>query len=186
MSKPAFIVDGFMEKEIIQRLCPGRPISRTDLNGKSVTIEAICKKVATFVRMWGNRYYPIIVLVDKEARNMNFDEMAEALRECLFAQGLHGQDIRVGVANRMIENWILADWETLAGGRKKPVVTEGVNGTSVIRSLKGSYGKTTDGVEFFLNARQEIMYENSESYRHFVNQLDGIDCPYLDFRKVGL
>ena len=33
--KPAFIVDGYTEKNLIDKICPNRPVRRTDLNGKS-------------------------------------------------------------------------------------------------------------------------------------------------------
>jgi len=72
MINPAFIVDGYTELKIVQNICPGQPIKRTDLNGKSVTIVAMAKKIAWHIRLLGNRYYPIIILVDKEEREISF------------------------------------------------------------------------------------------------------------------
>ena len=86
MSNPAFIVDGFTELKIIQNICPGRPVKRTDCNGKDVELDAIAKKIALHIRLLGNRYYPIIILVDKENRNISFEDMAEQLRQKLIEE----------------------------------------------------------------------------------------------------
>jgi len=183
MSNPAFIIDGYTEKKIVQVLCPGQPIRRTDLNGKNVSIEAIAKKMASFIRLLGNKYYPIIIVIDKEERQISYAEMSNRIRNALIAEGVTDQDLRIGVADRMIENWVLADWKTLAEGRTKPKSTEGSNGASIIRKVKGSYSKTTDGVEFFLKADPNQLYKNSTSFRYFIDQLGGISCEYLKFKK---
>ena len=184
MTNPAFIVDGYTELKIIQHLCPGKPVKRTYLNGKDVKIPLIAKKIASHIRLLGNRYYPIIVLVDKEEREISFEEMANQIREGIMCEGIKDQDIRIGVADRMIENWIIADWDLLTGSKeKKPQITDGCNGTSVIKKVKKSYDKTTDGVNFFISSRQHLLYSNSPSFRHFIDQLEGIQCEYLKFDK---
>ena len=182
MSNPAFIVDGFTEKLIIQQLCPGRPISRTDLNGKSVTIDAIAKKIASLIRIFNNRNYPIVILIDKEDRQESTREIAMLLYEKLSEQNINCPDLRIGVADRMIENWIIADWKVLDVKEEKPSKTDGLNGASVIKKLKGSYNKTTDGVEMFLNTDPREVYNSSESYREFVNKLDDLKCEYFNFK----
>lgn len=113
MSNPAFIVDGHTEQCFIRTICPGQPIQRTNLNGKNVTVEAISKKIASMIRLLGNRHYPIIVLVDREDRDQSFDELATELLNLLNQQGLTDQDIRIGFADRMIENWIIADFQLI-------------------------------------------------------------------------
>ena len=154
------------------------------MNGKSVTLEAMSKKIASAIRILGNRHYPIIILVDKEQREIEFNTMAEQIKTILQEiYNITDQDLRIGVADRMIENWIIADWETFAGEEKKPNDIEGTNGTAQIKKIKGSYGKTTDGVKMFLEARQEIIYENSPSYKYFIDQLEDVDCQYLKFER---
>ncbi len=183
MSNPVFFIDGQMEKKIIQALCPNQPIRVTGLNGKDVTVKAIAKKIAPLIRLLGNKFYPIVILLDKEARKITFEEMANQTKEALIEEGITDQDLRIGVADRMIENWILADWETFAGKKTKPPETEGINGSSIIKKVKGGYDKTTEGVEYFIAARQNILYNSSESYKHFIDQLNGIKCAYINFKK---
>ena|ERR1035437_1317863 len=183
MSNPAFIVDGFTEKLIIQHICPNQPIRRTDLNGKDASINAISKRISSLIRLLGGRYYPIVILIDKEERDIDFINIACEIKSILNKEGLQNCDIRIGVADRMIENWIIADWKSLTSKAKNISKTDTVNGASIIRKVHGSYDKTTDGVNLFLKCNQAIMYENSESYKYFIDQLEGIDCEYLNFKR---
>lgn len=183
MSNPAFIVDGFTEKLIIQQICPNQPIRRTDLNGKDASIYAISKRISSIIRLLGNRYFPIVILIDKEERDIEFINIASEIKNNLNKEGLQNCDIRVGVADRMIENWIIADWECITNKPKIIPKTDSVNGASIIRKVQGSYDKTTDGVNLFLKCNQAIVYKNSESYKYFIDQLEGIDCEYLNFKK---
>ncbi|WP_158990804.1 DUF4276 family protein [Mucilaginibacter sp. L196] len=184
MSNPAFIVDGFTERNIIQSICPGKPISRTDLNGKNVTLLAMAKKIASLIRLFNNRNYPIIILVDKENRELTTEEMCSQLRQLIINEGINDIELKIGVADRMIENWILADWDKVSTDLPKPDDTDGINGCSKIKEILGSYGKTTDGVDMFLNADPSIIYDNSPSFKEFADQLLDIQCKYLKLAAV--
>jgi len=184
MINPAFIVDGFTEKLIIEKICPGKTIKRADINGKNVTLDAIAKKIASLIRLLNNRYHPIIILIDKEERNESISDIINSLHSKIVENGITSCDIRIGVADRMIENWIIADWACISSKMStKPIVTEGINGTSVIKKNKINYNKTTDGVNLFLLANQKIIYKNSESYRCFIDKLNDLKCEYLKFER---
>ena len=180
MSNPAFIVDGFTEKLIINRICPGKPVRRTDLNGKSVTIQAIANKVHSLIRLLGNRHYPIVIVIDREQRKEDCKTISATLLAELKTKGLSDQDIRVSVADRMLENWIIADWDCLNVNKSKPNSIEGSRGAGIIKSTLGQYNKTTDGVDLFLKANPSVIYEQSESFRQFADGLTGINCNYLE------
>ena len=181
MSSPAFIVDGFTEKLVIGSLCPGRPVSRTDLNGKSVTLEAIANKIASLIRLFNNRHYPIIVIIDREQREEHCDDLCRILSSRLENLGLNNQDIRICFADRMFENWIVADWKVISDKHPKPNETDGLGGASVIKKALGSYNKTTDGVNLFLKCDLKTVYNNSSSFKKFVDLVSDIDCRYLKF-----
>lgn len=83
----------------------------------------------------------------------------------------------------MLENWIIADWELIGNIQEKPEVTDSLNGASEIKKNLGSYGKTTDGVKLFLKANPTKVYNNSPSFKRFVDSLEDIDCFYTDFDK---
>jgi len=181
MSNPAFIVDGFTERNIVQAICPGQPIRRTDLNGKDVSLLAMAKKIASLIRLLNNRNYPIVILVDKENREITYSEMCVRLHELIIEEGINDIELKVGVADRMIENWILADWERISTELPKPINTDGINGCSRLKELLGAYGKTTDGVEMFLNANPLNIYNNSPSFKLFADQIKDIECKYFNF-----
>lgn len=184
MMNPAFIVDGFTERNIIQNICPGAPIRRTDLNGKDVSIEAMAKKIASLIRVLNNRHYPVIILVDKESRDMSCKEMIVKLEESIKKEGINNLDLRVGVADRMLENWILADWDKLKSKKAKPFNTDCINGCGKLKEVIGSYGKTTDCVDMFLNADIKKMYKNSPSFKVFADKIADINCDYIN--KLGI
>jgi hypothetical protein len=183
MSTPAFIVDGFTEKLIIGKICPGKPIRRTDLNGKHVTVKAIANKISSLIRLLNNKYYPIIIVIDREDREKNCEEIIEELRLELTEKGHENDDIRINVADKMLENWIIADWTVITESEDKPETTDGLRGSSVIKKHKGSYGKTTDGVELFIKANPSVIYKNSPSFKTFIDSLEGVTCEYKEFEK---
>jgi len=184
MMNPAFIVDGFTERNVIQNICPGAPIRRTDLNGKDVSIEAMAKKIASLIRVLNNRHYPIVILVDKESRNISCKEMIQKLEDAIKNEGITNLDLRIGVADRMIENWILADWDKLKSEKEKPSNTDCINGCAKLKEVIGSYGKTTDCVDMLLNADVKKMYKNSASFEIFANKLIDLNCDYIN--KIGI
>lgn len=185
MSKPTFIVDGFTEKLIIERICPGCKISRTDLNGNTVTIPAIAKKIASIIKILGNKFYPIIILIDKEDRTQSCEELIEELKKEIQNNGINNQDIRVFIADRMIENWIIADWDVLDSTEPKPEFTDGLNGTKIIKQVKGSYSKTIDGVELFMKSNSLEIYKNSPSFKNLIDNIQDLDnCYYKDMLQI--
>src|SRR6185437_1125007 len=102
------------EKKIIQKLCPDSPVRMTNLNGKSVSIPAIAKRISSFLTLLKGRYYPVLILVDREGRPETSEAIEEELvRELVGQYGCKPQDIVVSCPDRMIENWMLADAELL-------------------------------------------------------------------------
>jgi len=183
MPNPAFIVDGHTEQCFISQICPGKPIQRTNLNGKNVTVSAIAKKVASMIRLFGNRHYPIIVLIDKEDRINTIDNICDELHKLLLEEGIVNLDIRIGVADRMIENWIVADYKLIGNIQDKPEETDGLRGSAVIKKNLGSYNKVIDGVKLLLSINKTVVYQNSNSFKCFIDKLENTDCGYVDFQK---
>jgi hypothetical protein len=108
MASSAFLVDGHLEQYFIQQVCPDHPVRRIGCNGHSVSLEAIAKHIASHCRLFDNRYYPIIIIIDREDRDETACEIKNSLITLLQKEGVKDSLI-VAVADRMIENWILAD-----------------------------------------------------------------------------
>jgi len=183
MSNPAFIVDGFTEKKIIETICPGKPIKRTDLNGKDVTINAIANKISSLINILNNKYYPIIIIIDRESRPESCDSIINTLKEHLKCRGLENQDIRINIADKMFENWIIADWNVLESENSKPENTDGINGAYAIKKELGSYHKTTDCLKLLEKFDPAIAYRNSNSFKCFIDSIKDLECYFVNFEK---
>lgn len=182
---PAFIVDGFTELNILRQLCPNQPIKRS-INGKDVSLKRAAEEIVAIIRVLNNRNYPIVILIDKEKRSDDFKKVAADLKheivELLTKKSIVA-DIRIGVADRMIENWILADADALDNPPEMPTETDGISGKTWMKKLKPTYSETADGPEWFMKADARKIYAQSPSFRHFVDQLRDLDCFYLNFNQ---
>ena len=92
MINPAFIVDGLMEKRIIQKVCPGKPVRLLNCNGKAVSYEAAAKRVASLVRLLKNNY-PIVIIFDREERSDTSLQITTFLKEAILSQGIQQVDL---------------------------------------------------------------------------------------------
>jgi hypothetical protein len=149
-----------------------------DLNGKDVSLRAIAKKIYGLIEANGGKNYPVIIVLDKEERDIDFNVMASEVEKLIKEIPGVSQEIIVAVADRMIENWVLADQETLFGKIAIEGETDGKNGSAEIKKHSGSYFKTTDFPERFKEVNKGTVYANSPSYKAFVDKISGIKCHF--------
>jgi hypothetical protein len=185
MPDPAFLVDGVMEQRILRKLCPGKTAIRIECNEGNVALGAIVKRVDTQIRLLNNRYYPVVILIDRETRKISCDKIMQEITRQLNELGHAGQFV-VGVVDRCIENWILADWESVCerNGFQYKRLTAGHEGTRGKSLLKRHlpkdifYNEVTWGKELFLSCNPTALYQRSESFRSFLDKLD-FPCVWL-------
>lgn len=177
MPSPAFIVDGFQERRALQKLCPGVPIKILNCNGDDVQVQAIIDRVEALFKNLNNKFYPIYFVLDKEDRKMSAKEFEEQISQKLVKLGIRDQFI-IGVADRMIENWILSDWKNvtkyLSINIDRPKrAADTLRGKSYIKKLFSDHGEkyeeTIDGVELLIKSTPAIMKEHSDSFASFAN-----------------
>lgn len=182
MNNAAFLVDGHQEMKFLQKICPGRTVRRLNLNGNSVVSSALAERIASFCRLFQSRYYPIVIWVDREDREASASEFANELEQAIRAEGVT-DDIVVGVADRAIENWILADKETVRPycdeGTRYPQQSDGFNGKSRMKKLVKGYHETTTGVELLSKSYASRM-KTSSSFKEFVDKLPENECWWLN------
>ncbi len=176
----AFLVEGRMEQRIVQRLCDGVPVRLIGANGRDVTPTAIAKRAAPLIRLLKN-YYPIVIVFDREARKLSCAAIEAELRQALKAHKVERDDLIIGIADRMIENWILACSQVR---RKYGLLEscEGKDGKAILslaleRNGK-SYHETTIGVEMFCAIDVGAVREHSSSFARFVREL-GQHCSWI-------
>lgn len=186
MINPAFIVDGQMERKIIQRVCPSKPIKLLQCNGKTVSYEAAAKRAASLIRLNKN-HYPIIIIFDREKRAEKADTVAEKLLAAILKQKIHKVDIFIGIPDRMFENWILADINAVNSYYSiRPLLSqecfENKHGKSQLRSMIGtkySYSETQDGPEIFSRCDIPTICKNSPSFRQFFDRIKHLNCHWI-------
>jgi len=184
MTNPAFIVEGHLEKAFLEKICPGRTVRKLEVNGRDVALDAIIKRVETLSILFHGKHYPIVVVFDREGRGQSAIEIAKIVRDGL-AKKLPSDTFVVGVADRMTENWILADWATLAQTIQDlpaipPSNVEGGNGKALLRSLlkDKKYSATIDGPRLLVQAKAHAIAQGSTSFEALRAQLS-FGCAWL-------
>ena len=186
MGKVAFIVDGHQEQKIVQQLCPGSPVRRHNCNGRDVEVAAAAKRIASLIRLIGNGYHPFVIVFDRESRTTTAMQLAKDIESQLRSERITDHLI-IGVPDRMIENWILADWPNAKAkgdfiGAKPSASIEGANGKGIVMKhlpKAGRYHETIEGVDWFVSCNPSIMCSKSASFHHFASQLKTLGCSWL-------
>lgn len=191
----AFLVDGHMEQLIVQRVCPGKAVRLIGLNGRDVAIAAIAKRISTLFRLLNNRYFPVVVIIDREERDRTSEEIEADLKAEFVALGLPLDQFLglpldqfiVGIADRTIENWILGD---PACGCRSVVgqCYEGSNGKAELKQLckenDVTYNETTMGVDLFCGVNPNTVVRSSPSFGRLAGELRA-HCQWLRQRLVA-
>lgn len=186
MNTPAFLVEGIMEQKFIQSVCPGAPVRTIGCNGSSVKLDVIAKRVGTLARLFKGKYSPIVVIFDREDREEESQVIESIIRSMLEGENIDGAVV-VGVPDRNIEEWILADLEMFSKSsgiecEQVPTTGEGFNCKSKIKKHLGGgrpYVETIHGVQWLKAARPHIMRDNSPSFSRLFSALGPLDCWWL-------
>jgi hypothetical protein len=184
----AFIVDGLTEKNIVQALCPNAPVRMTHLNGKDVTVPVLAKAAATLFRVYKGRYFPVMLIVDRESRDLSSEALEGALGAALRDEGIPLEQLIISCPDRMIENWMLADESYLRArfGIQKASPADGHNGKSemkrLLREQAIAYHEITVGVEIFKKICPYRIAKNSPSFARFASALS-VYCAWARRRK---
>lgn len=184
MASPAFLIEGHMEKKILQSVCPGVPIRRIECNGEDVAMSVMAKFIETHVRLLNNRCYPIVIIFDRERREASCRDLKNELTIELDRRGLAGQYI-IGIPDRTIENWILADREMIfdrygvACPRQDYEGRFGKNDLKSVLRSRYAYHETTTGVQMFLDCNPDVLYQRSVSFREFLNEIK-FECNWIE------
>ncbi|MEJ0097650.1 MAG: hypothetical protein WDM84_06680 [Bauldia sp.] len=135
---------------------------------------AIAERVDTHLELMGNRYHPVYIMFDREARQSKIEGLVSELSALLTKFGRDVSQLRFMVPDRKIETWLLysvtADGEFAANceGAASDEF-EGTRGESeLIRRLRNrglEYHKTTIGVDLFCQMSAMALAEVSRSFR---------------------
>lgn len=183
MINPCFIVDGQMEQMIINHFCPDKPVRLLNCNGKDVSIEAAAKKASSLIRLM-KRNYPVILIFDREKRVESSEEIARKLFDEIQKCGVNNVEVIIGVPDKMMENWMLADIKSINSHfdlHENQQNFEGTGGKSKIKQLVNpkTYSETHDGPELAKRCDLLTVYSNSVSFHCFFEKVKKLCCPVL-------
>jgi hypothetical protein len=198
MVRSLFIVDGATEIAAFtgkaRRTYNCSPqFRKVTCNGKNVSPAGYANAASgILIKALFDRYLHIVCVLDLEARHMQPANFAKAVKKTIidqlkvvtkFKEEELCTKIIVCVANRMFENWIVADVEGLKV-RSELVKSDalqkqydGSPGTSILKQImKVPYKKTQHGPVLFTLVSCRCAKNNSLSFATFVASL-GLDSP---------
>ena len=174
MAKPAFIVEGQQEQNILRKICPDHKVVRLGVNGNTVTFAKIANALDFHISTFGNRYHPIFVIFDREKRAESVQEIIDSVRDELekLPNFKITQDLIFGIPDRKFEAWILPFVDTDGNLTENP--TSEFEGTEckseLIKRLSKrgiNYKKIRDGVNIFPQINPNKLSRASNSFGLF-------------------
>lgn len=178
MNKIGMIVDGEGDYASINKKFNSKvKVLKTDgPRGHCAKIDEIVSKSRKQVRMLKDfNCKKIIVLIDYECRTKPYKKFVKCLKESF--KKVYKDLVIVCSPNIMIENWYIADAETISKekvyikNKLKQKKYEGRNGKKCLKSLfvpKYSYSEKKHGPELFCIIKDNVASKNSNSYNNFL------------------
>lgn len=178
----AFLVEGHMEKRIVERLSPGVPVRLIGANGDHVAIKVLAKFIAAQLDPLLDRYHPIHVVFDRERRAETCEQIEAELRNILSQQHIDTSQVTFSVADRTTESWFLPflrEDGTLSPEGPVRDSCEGIDAKGgvkgVFKNLRKPYLETVDGVRLFCSLNPRLASELSPSFRNLITNM-GAEC----------
>jgi hypothetical protein len=142
-------------------------------------MKTLCQRIETHFRVFSNRYYPIVVIFDRENRPQTPRELLDEINAILADKKLDPAQFIFLISDRDIEVMFVChhtkDGEFIDTGCPETTNVDGVAGESELRnrlSKRGiAYHKTTVGMTIFKKIRPLIVASKSENFRRFRDQI---------------
>ena len=130
-------------------------------------------------RLLKGKYHPVVIVIDREERTQSAIELRDELINEIRQNNVN-DEIIVGIADRMIENWILADEDCFSDMAKRKLktcsITDGLHGKSQLSHCIGTYHETTTGVKLLLKCRPSVMRKRNLSFKEFIDKIPEDFC----------
>ena len=181
--KVAFVVEGELEKDFLQNQCGHKAvIRRIPSNGEGVLVQRLAEMVKAILDTLRNPTH-VFVILDREKRDIAARDLESTLLGELVKRGAKGV-INVHFADRMIENWILADQHALDSERLTVEAPDGTEGTSgkgklrqAFRAHHQTYSERVDGVRLLEKCAASVVAENSASFSRLYSNIKAAELP---------
>lgn len=136
MERIAAIVEGHTEAHFIRATHASVLISRSIPNGRSVATEVIVEAIVDALELMSGSITKVLILLDREGREISAEDLATQIRDGVESH-CGSRRLYIGVSDRQIENWIVADEEEMVR-RFDPAFVyqgDGCSGKPLLRQL---------------------------------------------------
>ncbi|KUK53873.1 MAG: hypothetical protein XD78_0823 [Desulfotomaculum sp. 46_296] len=180
--KIGIIVDGHGDFHSIKKRFSQLKVLKSDgPRGHNALIKDIIFKAKKQIKIlsMGYKCHKVILLLDMEEREETYDNLLILLQNEV-EKNRFDCNVNIVIANKMIENWYLADIEFLSNNcsflkdRLRQKSYEGKHGKKEIKKLfkkNTNYNEVEHGPKLFLMIRLEVARKNSISLNHFLETL---------------
>ncbi len=186
--KVVFVVEGELEKDFLQKQCGTQSIiRRVPSNGEDVALGRLALMVRAILLTIKNPS-KVFVILDREMRDRGASECEAELLSELRGLGIN-TDISVHFADRMVENWIIADSRALLSEDLIVDVTDGAEGFGGKSRLKQAfrvreltYSERVDGVRLLNKCSASAIAQKCESFARLYNSVKNaeVHCEWIE------
>jgi hypothetical protein len=174
MEKIAALVEGHTEHHFVSATYPKVIVQRCLPNGISVDLGLIVSTIRDQSEILQGDIKRVIVLFDREGREMSCKEIASTVAKEL-ATVCSGRTYYIGVSDRVIENWIVADEDQMKqfyGNDEYFYPGDGTNGKKILRDLHGSELAPRDKAVILKSCSARSAKARSQSLGDFIDSID--------------
>ena len=151
-------------------------------NGSSWTLPAMREQILTNFRVLASIPDFIVVWFDREGMPSSASAIADEIRDAIASEGYPSHKVAVLIPDKMCENLILADQQTIRqefSNETYEYPGDGTHGKSLLKcwykDAGQNYKETFHGVRLLKKIRLNRCAESSSSAKKFVEMLD-LEC----------
>jgi hypothetical protein len=174
MEKLAAIVEGHTEEHFVRGTYGLSYVTRAIPNGRNVAIEVIVEAIADALELISGEITKILILLDREKREISAKDMAD-----MIAIGLKSicgdRRLYIGVSDKMIENWIVADEKKMKAkfDSSYSYPGDGCHGKFELQKLNGGVSLgPRDTAMLLKECSANDASSNSPSLQRLISQID--------------
>jgi hypothetical protein len=169
------LVEGHLETHFINLTFQNPIVMRPFPNGRDVSADLIIEAIEERLETIDGTLKRVLILFDRENRNETAASLAQKVRNALQKYSV-SRSIYIGVADRMAENWIVADVGRMRiefGDLDYSYEGDGTNGKSTLRKLNGGQDAGfRDKAALLKRCSAQTAANNSPSLHDFLQQID--------------
>jgi len=175
MARTIAIVEGKTEVEFVKATMPRPHVMTPFPNGKRTPVGHICEAIVDALEGFGGTNRDVVILVDREKR----DETAVSIRDTILkavSSKFPSMRFHIGVSDRHIENWIVADESFVKNTYNLPEYSycgDGAFGDMTLHRLNSDVSiGAVDRARLLRAASAKNIAAVSPSFERFVRSID--------------